>query len=255
MNSVPRIQTQCKAIDTLTDGGLATGTITQIFGEKALGKSIISFQTACAAVASGSSAIILDTEQSYASYLIPYWQERMSRRFGKDIPIHDVKLERAPKVGGKKKAVTRGQVISAFSSTLDQLGILYSDSHLGSLADIVSPEFHAELPDEQGALGDDPAGAGRDRPARPPRDRLEEAGLGGREGRAPAPVHARSTSPSSTRSSGRPTPSSSSTTRSRRPSSRRSRTPRTFRPGRRDSRCSSRTPRGSASSSASPSRW
>ena len=65
MSSVPRIQTQCKAMDTLTDGGLATGTITQIFGEKALGKSIISFQTACAAVASGSSAIILDTEQSY----------------------------------------------------------------------------------------------------------------------------------------------------------------------------------------------
>ncbi len=45
MGSVPRIQTQCKAIDTLTDGGLATGTITQIFGEKALGKIIISFQT------------------------------------------------------------------------------------------------------------------------------------------------------------------------------------------------------------------
>ena len=43
-----RIPTHCFAVDTLTDGGLATGTITQIFGEKALGKSIISFQAACA---------------------------------------------------------------------------------------------------------------------------------------------------------------------------------------------------------------
>ena len=150
MSALPRIQTQCKAIDLLTDGGLATGTITQIFGEKALGKSIISFQTACAAVAAGSSAIILDTEQSYASYLIPYWQARMSKRFGREIPIHEVKLERTPKVGGKKKAVTRGQVISAFGNTLDQLGIVYSDSHLGSLADIVSPEFHADLPQRDG---------------------------------------------------------------------------------------------------------
>ncbi len=150
MGALPRIQTQCRAIDILTDGGLATGTITQIFGEKALGKSIISFQTACAAVATGSSAIILDTEQSYASYLIPYWQERMGKRFGREIPIHEVKLERAPKVGGKKKAVTRGQVISAFGNTLDQLGIVYSDSHLASLADLVSPEFHAELPKSDG---------------------------------------------------------------------------------------------------------
>ena len=151
MSPMPRIQTQCKAIDLLTDGGLATGTITQVFGEKALGKSIISFQAACSAVASGHSAIILDTEQSYASYLIPYWQERMGRRFGRDIPIHEVKLERTPKVGGKRKAVTRGQVISAFSNTLDQLGIMYSDSHLASLADIVSPEFHAEVPKGDGA--------------------------------------------------------------------------------------------------------
>lgn len=150
MSSLPRIQTQCKAIDALTDGGLATGTITQVFGEKALGKSIISFQTACAAVAAGMSAIILDTEQSYASYLIPYWQGPMSRRFGTDIKVNEIKLERAPKVGGKKKAVTRGQVISALSNTLDNLGISYSDSHLGSLADIVSPEFHADVPDQDG---------------------------------------------------------------------------------------------------------
>ena len=63
----------------------------------------------------------------------------MSRRFGKDIPVYEVKLERTPKVGGKKKAVTRGQVISAFSNILDHLGIVYSDSHLCSLADVVSP--------------------------------------------------------------------------------------------------------------------
>src|SRR5271169_3894246 len=97
VGGLERLPTNCKVLDTLTDGGLATGTITQVFGEKALGKSIISFQAACAAAVSGMSAIILDTEQSYGSYLIPYWQERMSRRFGKEIPVNEVKLERTPK--------------------------------------------------------------------------------------------------------------------------------------------------------------
>jgi len=150
MGAMPRITTRCASIDALTDGGLATGTITQIFGEKALGKSIISFQTACAAVAEGMTAIILDTEQSYASYLVPYWQPRFSKRFGKEINVYEVRLERGPRATGKKKTVTRGQVISAFSGALDGLGVSYSESHLGSLADIVSPEFHAELPEEKG---------------------------------------------------------------------------------------------------------
>jgi RecA/RadA recombinase len=149
MNAMPKIGTQCKAIDTLTDGGLPTGTITQFFGEKALGKSLISFQSACAAVAAGMSAIVFDTEQSYESYLIPYWQSRMSKRFGKEIPIHEIKLERTPKVSGKKKALTRGQVISAMSNTLDQLGVVYGDAHLSSIADVISPDFHAELPEDK----------------------------------------------------------------------------------------------------------
>ncbi|MDA4123203.1 MAG: hypothetical protein OK456_08505 [Thaumarchaeota archaeon] len=147
---MPRIQTQCKAIDTLLDGGLATGTINHIFGEKALGKSIVSFQSACATVAAGSSAIIVDTEQSYDSYLVPYWKAAFANRFGKEMPIVKVSLERAPKTSGKKKTMTRGQVMSAFSNTLDQLGVAYSDSHLKTLTDIISPELHADLPELDG---------------------------------------------------------------------------------------------------------
>jgi RecA/RadA recombinase len=86
-----KIQTHCKAIDSLTDGGLPTGTITQIFGEKALGKSIISFQTACSAVTNGNSAIVLDTEQSYLSYLIGegQWGEKLGKRLGKSISVEE----------------------------------------------------------------------------------------------------------------------------------------------------------------------
>jgi RecA/RadA recombinase len=140
------LKTDCFAVDTLTDGGLATGTITQVFGEKALGKSIISFQAGCSVAASGGSAIILDTEQSYSSYLVPYWKERMSKRFGKDIPVAEVKLERAPKVSPKRKPVTRGQIITAVDAALSHLGVSYTDAHLSAVADIFSPDFVVELP-------------------------------------------------------------------------------------------------------------
>ena len=53
---IERIPTLCKSVDDLLDGGLVTGTITQLFGEKALGKSIFSHQVACSAVTGGHSA-------------------------------------------------------------------------------------------------------------------------------------------------------------------------------------------------------
>jgi RecA/RadA recombinase len=140
------LQTGCSAVDALTDGGLATGTITQIFGEKALGKSIVSFQAGCSIAASGGSAIILDTEQSYSSYLVPYWKERMAKRFGKEFNVAEVKLERTPKVSPKRKPVTRGQIINAVDSALSHLGVSYTDAHLSAVADIFSPDFAVELP-------------------------------------------------------------------------------------------------------------
>ncbi|MBI3859023.1 MAG: hypothetical protein HY296_02110 [Thaumarchaeota archaeon] len=143
---IERVRTGCDAVDGLLDGGLATGTITQIFGEKALGKSIFSFQAACSAAASGHSAIVLDTEQSYSSYLVPYRLGGMSKRFGRDVSVLDVKLERVARTGGKKKGVTRGELITAIGGTLDRLGISYTDAHLGPIADILSPNFAVGVP-------------------------------------------------------------------------------------------------------------
>ena len=141
-----RIPTQCKAVDDLLDGGLATGTITQIFGEKALGKSIFSHQAACSTVAGGHSAIILDTEQSYSSYLLPYRQAGMNKRFGKEIAALDLKLERVTKPAGKKKGATRGELLTAISTTLDRIGVSYTDAHLGPIADILCPSFTVDVP-------------------------------------------------------------------------------------------------------------
>ena len=144
-----RIQTQCKALDTLTDGGLTTGTITQIFGEKALGKSLLSFQAAYFVACEGQSALIVDTEQSYFSYLLREgkWDRKLAERFGKEVPVRELKLERLPKASKKGKQVSRSQLVTALGGTLTQLGINYTDVHLGLAADVFSPEFHFDVED------------------------------------------------------------------------------------------------------------
>jgi len=141
-----RIATQCKAVDELLDGGLATGTITQVFGEKALGKSIFSHQVACSTVAGGHSAVILDTEQSYGSYLLPYRQAGMNRRFGREIAAIELRLERITRPAGKRKGPSRGELLTAIGATLDRLGVAYTDAHLGPMADILCPTFSIEIP-------------------------------------------------------------------------------------------------------------
>jgi RecA/RadA recombinase len=148
-----KLPTQCKAVDLMVDGGLAAGTITQIFGDKALGKSLLSFQAAFATVAGGHSAIILDTEQSYHSYLIEPWRERLNRRFGKEIPIGEVSISRRsaereeqkekPK-SERKKFVPRSQVVTAISSALNRLEVPYTQSQLDSATDIFSSDLYVE---------------------------------------------------------------------------------------------------------------
>lgn len=149
-----KLPTQCKALDALTDGGLPTGTITQVFGEKALGKSILCFQAACATVAAGRTAIIIDTEQSYLSYLVEYRLPGMVKRFGKEVPVKDVKLEAVPKSASKKKGVSRSELVSILSGALTRAGVAYSENHLSSVADILCPEFdvQVEAPDEPSVL-------------------------------------------------------------------------------------------------------
>jgi len=148
-----KLPTLCKPLDMLTDGGLPTGTITQVFGEKALGKSILCVQAACATVAEGRSAIVLDTEQSYMSYLVEYRLPGMRKRFGKELPVKEVKLQKTT-TSSKKKGVSRSELVSALSGTLNGLGVVYSDSHISSVADILCPEFevHVEEADEPSVL-------------------------------------------------------------------------------------------------------
>ena len=141
-----RLRTGCNALDLLTDGGFATGTITQIFGEKALGKSILSLQAAYATVAAGHSAVILDTEQSYFSYLVGYRKPGFEKRFGENVKVKEVKLQRSTRATKKKDMpVSRSELITSVSSMLDRIGVSYNDNHMSAIADVLSPDFTVDL--------------------------------------------------------------------------------------------------------------
>ena len=62
-----------------------------------------------------------------------------------DVRVSEVKLRRTPKPAGRKKTgVTRGELITALSGTLNRLGVAFADSHLGAMADVLSPDLHVE---------------------------------------------------------------------------------------------------------------
>ena len=138
-----KLPTECRALDPLTDGGLPTGTITQVFGEKALGKSILCFQAACATVAAGEERFRLDTEQSYMSYLVEYRLPGMLKRFGKEIPVKEVKMEGVPKTAKKKGVQERAGLRPRQHS--NQRGVGISEGHLSSVADTLCPEFEVQV--------------------------------------------------------------------------------------------------------------
>lgn len=134
-----RLKTGCEALDRACEGGLVVGTISQVFGEKGLGKSILSLQAACSAVAQGCSAIILDTEQSYASSLVPYWLSRLSARFSCEIRVERAALEREPKAHRRK--VSRSQLLTALAGALNGLGISYHEEQLRLAVDALCQEL------------------------------------------------------------------------------------------------------------------
>jgi hypothetical protein len=140
-----RIKTHCKALDILLDGGIPTGTITQLFGEKQLGKSILSLQSAFACVAEGHSAIIIDTELSYKNYLIPSRREPMARRFGRPIDIIQVDLQRKPRSSDRRRTVTRSDLVAGLSALLEKMGVSYTELQLEEAADALCPDFDLHL--------------------------------------------------------------------------------------------------------------
>lgn len=130
-----RINTECEALDLLTDGGLPVGTLTQLFGEKSVGKSLLSLQAAFNCAGKFGTAVIIDTEQSYNSYLLPYWKERFESRFSKKVNLAFPKINH--ELLQKRKQVPRSHIVSSIEKLLSDIGIKLSDSQISEITNII----------------------------------------------------------------------------------------------------------------------
>lgn len=130
------ISTGSEGLDRALGGGLAKGALTQIFGEKGVGKSLLALQTACNVITSGKSAVILDTEQSYSHLL--GWLPAMEKRFGKKFRVVWCSVTRS---FGKKKNV---EVKGAIEALLAQLKLPSDGQKLKALMWILAPDVHLE---------------------------------------------------------------------------------------------------------------
>ncbi|WP_331234993.1 DNA repair and recombination protein RadB [Natronorarus salvus] len=62
MNDEGRLPTGCGALDELVCGGLERGTVTQVYGPPAAGKTNVALCAAVAAAARGERSVVIDTE-------------------------------------------------------------------------------------------------------------------------------------------------------------------------------------------------
>lgn len=62
MTSEEHVSTGCNTIDELLDGGFERGTVTQVYGPPAAGKTNIAMAAAVSAAAGGGQSVVIDTE-------------------------------------------------------------------------------------------------------------------------------------------------------------------------------------------------
>ncbi len=92
------------ATESVKEGGLPVGVLTEFYGFPESGKTILVFQLAYEAMKSmGSNALLWDTEGGISKHMIPFWKPRFDRRYGINPKVVDVKVDVEPIVRPKKK--------------------------------------------------------------------------------------------------------------------------------------------------------
>lgn len=134
MGSHGFIGTGSRALDDALGGGLARGALTQVFGEKGVGKSLLSLQTACYTVSRGRSAVIFDTEQSYGHLL--GWLPAFERRFKGKLEVRQVRVDRILRRDRRGKAELKGML----EALLSQLKLNVDGQKLQALLWLLCPD-------------------------------------------------------------------------------------------------------------------
>jgi len=142
--------TGAAGFDQLLDGGLPSGGLVEIFGEKAVGKSILCFQIAYS-VASAKNVLIIDTELGYEKSLIPYWSRPLSERFGEKVSLLKVEVEKKFDDNRKRKA-NEAVLKEAIRNLLAGYHIEATENQLSQMVSIAAPSLHISAQKKENSI-------------------------------------------------------------------------------------------------------
>ena len=123
------IETGLEAFDKILGGGLPKGVLVQVFGEKAVGKSIFSSQIAYKNLGQELGSLIIDTEQGFKNTIGSYWHERFKKRFNLECGVQYVKVKRFA-LKGREKRIFESELKSVLESALSSMKINYTRAQL-----------------------------------------------------------------------------------------------------------------------------
>jgi hypothetical protein len=118
-------------------GGFPGSSLVQLFGLKALGKSILSFQTAVKNASLGRSSVVVDTELGYMSNVVPHWLKPLGERFGFSPRVLRVEIRRT--FDDPKKKSSEAYLREAFTSALRQVQLTPTDQELTEALNVFAP--------------------------------------------------------------------------------------------------------------------
>jgi len=118
-----------EAFDAMLGGGLPTASLVQIFGLKALGKSIMCLQAAVKNASEGRSTLIVDTELGYANNVAPHWLGPLNERFKVKAKLEVTKVERAFE-DTKRRKPSEAFIREALVNALRQVQVAPTDQQL-----------------------------------------------------------------------------------------------------------------------------
>jgi hypothetical protein len=138
-------------LDIMLDGGLPGSGLVEVFGERAVGKSVLSLQCAFAAAASGTNVLVIDTELGYEKNLLPYWTKSLKERFASRVTVHKVSPIKSLEEGRKKRA-TDAVLKEALKNLLTQYQIEASEGQLSQVISTLSPVMKLSADKAQNAI-------------------------------------------------------------------------------------------------------
>ncbi len=137
------VRTGLEQLDALLGGGLPRGALVQVFGEKAVGKSILVSQIAYKNLEGEENSLIIDTEQGFRNTIGSYWHMRFQKRFGREVSLQYPHIRRYA-VKGRDRRVSESDVKSAIEAALSSLKINYTKVQLEQACWIFLPEVELE---------------------------------------------------------------------------------------------------------------